>query len=174
MDFKVSLDGTLLFKGRTCIPDIPEIKEQLLEEAHQIPYFVHLGVTNMYQDLKRQYWWPRMKRDVIRFMEKCLTCQQIKAGHQRPAGTLQPLEIPEWKWKQVTMDFVSGLPRTRQGHDSIWIIVDRLTKSSHFTPVRTTHTIDKLIELYIQNIVRLHGVPCSIVSDRDSRFTSHF
>ena len=115
-----------------------------------------------------------MKRDVVAYVEKCLTCQQVKAEHQRSAGLLQPLEIPEWKWDQVTMDFVSGLPKTMRGHDSIWVIVDRLTKSAHFLPVRTTYTLDKLAELYVQEIVRLHGVPISIVSDRDSRFTSKF
>ena len=116
----------------------------------------------------------RYKRDVIRFVEKCLTCQQIKPEYQRPAGTLQHLEIPEWKWEQVTMDLFSWLPRTRQGHNSIWVIVDCLTKSAHLIPVRTIYTIDKLTELYIPNIVRLHGVPCSIVSNRDNRFTLRF
>ena len=115
-----------------------------------------------------------MKRDVAEFVQKCLTCQQVKAEHQRPAGMFQPLEIPEWKWDQITMDFVSSLPKTTTGHDSIWVIVDRLTKSAHFLPVKTTHTVDKLAELYIKEIVRLHGVPLSIVSDRDTRFTSKF
>ena len=115
-----------------------------------------------------------MKRDVVDFVSKCLTCQQIKAEHQRPAGLLQPLEIPEWKWEQVTMDFVSGLPKTVRGCDSIWVIIDRLTKSAHFLPVRVTYTLDKLAEIYVREIVRLHGVPKSIVSDRDSRFTSKF
>ena len=128
----------------------------------------------MYQDLKRRYWWPGMKRDVVQFVEKCLTCQQVKAEHQRPARTLHPLGIPEWKWDQVTMDIVSGLPKTRQNHDSAWVIVDHLTKVAHFVPVNMTYTMDKLAELYVQNIVRLHGVPKSIVSDRDSRFTSKF
>ena len=115
-----------------------------------------------------------MKREVATYVEKCLTCQQIKAEHQRPAGMLQPLDIPEWKWEQITMDFVSGLPKTVAGHDSIWVIVDRLTKSAHFLSVRTTFTLDKLAEIYIKEIVRLHGVPVSIVSDRDSRFTAKF
>ena len=115
-----------------------------------------------------------MKKDVIRFVERCLTCQQVKAENQRPAGVLHPLEIPEQKWDQVTMDFVSGLPKTLQNHDSIWVIVDRLTKAAHFIPVNITYTRDKLAELYVQNIVRLHGVPRSIVFDRDSRFTSKF
>ena len=115
-----------------------------------------------------------MKKDVVRFVEKCLTCQQVKAEHQRPAGTLQPLEIPEWKWEQITMDFVSGLPRSPTNHDSIWVIVDRLTKIAHFIPILMTYSMDRLAELYVQHIVRLHGVPKSIVSDRDTRFTSKF
>ena len=173
-DFQISTNGMLRINGRMCIPNNEGIKRQLLEEAHQTPYSIHPGATKMYQDLKKQFWWPGIKHDVIAFIEKCLTCQQVKAEHQRPAGLLQPLEIPEWKWDQVTMDFVSGLPRTQKGHDSVWVIVDRLTKVAHFLPVRMTYTLDKLAEIYIQEIVRLHGVPISIVSDRDSRFTSKF
>ena len=115
-----------------------------------------------------------MKKDVVRFVEKCLTCQQVKAEHQRPAGTLQPLEIPEWKWEQITMDFVSGLPKSPTNHDSIWVIVDRLTKTAHFIPILMTYSMDRLAELYVQHIVRLHGVPKSIVFDRDTRSTLKF
>ena len=115
-----------------------------------------------------------MKKDVVEFVQRCLTCQQIKAEHQKPAGLLQPLEIPQWKWEQITMDFVSGLPKTTTGQDSVWVIVDRLTKSAHFLPIKTTHTVDKLAELYIKETVRLHGVPSSIVSDRDAHFMSKF
>ena len=150
------------------------MREQLLIEAHKTPYSVHPGTTKMYQDLKKGYWWPGMKKDVVRFVEKCLTYQQVKAEHQRPAGTLQPLEIPEWKWEQITMDFVSGLPKSPTNHDSIWVIVDRLTKTAHFIPILMTYSMDRLAELYVQHIVRLHGVPKSIVSDRDTRFTSKF
>ncbi|KAL0411152.1 UNVERIFIED_CONTAM: Transposon Ty3-I Gag-Pol polyprotein [Sesamum latifolium] len=128
----------------------------------------------MYRDLKRNFWWSGMKRDVEDFVARCLNCQKVKAEHQRPSGWLQPLDIPEWKWEHITMDFVTGLPRTRQGHDFIWVIVDRLAKSAHFIPVRTTYTLDKLVTIYIEDIVRLHGIPVSIVSDRDPRFTSQF
>ena len=98
----------------------------------------------------------------------------MKAEHQRPAGTLQPLPIPEWKWTRISIDFIVGLPRTRGGNDSIWVIVDRLTKSAHFVPVKTTYNTDILAGIYIREIVRLHGVPQSIVSDRGSAFTSRF
>ncbi|KAL0458155.1 UNVERIFIED_CONTAM: Transposon Tf2-11 polyprotein [Sesamum latifolium] len=108
------------------------------------------------------------------FVAKCLTCQQVKAEHQAPAGKLHPLSIPEWKWEKITMDFVIGLPRTFRKHDAVWVIVDRLTKSAHFLPIYQNDSLDKLAELYISEIVRLHGIPTSIVSDRDPRFTSHF
>jgi hypothetical protein len=128
----------------------------------------------MYQDLKNEFWWQGMKHDIVEYVAQCPTCQQVKAEHQRPAGPLQPLNAPEWKWDQIAMDFVVGLPKTLNGHDAIWIVIDRLTESAHFIPIKVTDPIPKLAELYIREIVRLHGIPASIVSDRDARFTSHF
>jgi hypothetical protein len=107
-----------------------------------------------------------MKRDVAAHVALCDTCHKVEAEHQRPAGLLQPLKVPEWKWEEIGMDFIVGLPRTRDGYDSIWVIVDRLTKVAHFIPVRTTYTGAKLAELYMTRIVCLHGVPKKIVSDR--------
>ncbi|KAK5819938.1 hypothetical protein PVK06_024973 [Gossypium arboreum] len=115
-----------------------------------------------------------MKRDISDFVSRCLICQQVKAEHQVPSGLLQPITIPKWKWDRVTMDFVSGLPLSASKKDAVWVVVDRLTKSAHFVPVRTDFSMDKLAELYVSQIVRLHGVPISIVSDRDPRFTSRF
>ena len=115
-----------------------------------------------------------MKRDVIKYMSKCLTCQQVKAEHQAPTGLLNPLLIPCWKWDNITMDFVSGFPLTQQKHNSVWVIVDKLTKSARFIPARIEYSMDRLAELYVDEIMRLHGVPLSIVSDRDPRFTSRF
>ena len=115
-----------------------------------------------------------MKSDVAKFVAKCLTCHQVKAEPQKPAGTLQPLPIPEWKWEHITMDFVTRLPKSAQSHETIWVIVDRLTKTTHFLPVGQTNTLDSLSRRYVREIVRLHGVPISIVSDRDPRFTSQF
>ncbi|KAL5786007.1 hypothetical protein ACOSQ2_008399 [Xanthoceras sorbifolium] len=135
---------------------------------------MHPGSTKMYRDLRTQYWWSGLKRDVIEFVNRCMTCQRVKAEHQVPSGLLQPISIPEWKWDRITMDFVTGLPLTRSKQDSIWVIVDRLTKSAHFLPIRTDYSLDRLAELYIREIVRLHGVPTSIISDRDPRFTSRF
>ncbi|GJV20866.1 putative reverse transcriptase domain-containing protein [Tanacetum coccineum] len=126
------------------------------------------------QDLKKLYWWPNMKAEIATYVSKCLTCAKVKAEHQKPSGLLQQPEIPEWKWEKITMDFVSGLPRTPSGYDSIWVIVDRLTKSAHFLPMKKTDSIEKLAQLYLKEIVCKHGVPTSIISDRDSLFTSRF
>lgn len=104
----------------------------------------------MYKDLKLNFWWYGMKREVAQSVAKCLVCQQVKAEHQRPAGLLQPLPIPEWKWEHVTMDFVTGLPRTPKNHDAIWVIVDRLTKCAHFIPFRLGQTTEYLAKRYME------------------------
>jgi hypothetical protein len=128
----------------------------------------------MYQDLKTLYWWYDMKRDVAEYVALCDTCQRVKAEHQRPAGLLQPLKVPEGKWEEISMDFIVGLPRTQGGHDYIWVIVDRFTKVAHFIPVKTTYTGARLAEMYMAQIVCLHGVPKKIVSNRGTQFTSRF
>jgi hypothetical protein len=115
-----------------------------------------------------------MKRDIAEYVSLCDTYQRVKAEHQRPAGLLQPLKILEWKWEEIGMDFIVGLPRTQDGYDSIWVIVDRLTMVAHFIPVKTTYLCAKLAELYMSRIVCLHGVPKKIVSNRGSQFTSKF
>ncbi|KAL0553911.1 hypothetical protein IC582_007815 [Cucumis melo] len=173
-EFSLSSDGGLLFERRLCVPSDSAVKAELLTEAHSSPFSMHPGSTKMYQDLKRVYWWRNMKREVAEFVSKCLVCQQVKAPRQKPAGLLQPLSIPEWKWENVSMDFITGLPRTLRGFTVIWVVVDRLTKSAHFVPGKSTYTASKWAQLYMSEIVRLHGVPVSIVSDRDARFTSKF
>ncbi|KAH9658749.1 Endonuclease [Citrus sinensis] len=173
-DFAVRDDGVLVMGNRLCVPDIKELKKEIMEEAHCSAYAMHPGSTKMYRTLRDHYWWQGMKREIDEFVSRCLVCQQIKAEHQRPAGFSQPLPIPEWKWEHITMDFVTGLPRTQSGHDSVWVVVDRLTKSTHFLPFKTTYSMDKLGNIFMAEIVRLHGAPVSIVSDRDSRFTSKF
>jgi hypothetical protein len=160
--------------ARTVVPNDAELKRDILDEAHKTKYTIHPGSTKMYQDLKKKFWWRGMKRDIAEYVAQCHVCQQVKAEHQRPAGLLQPLSVPEWKWDQIAMDFVVGLPKAPTGQDSIWVIVDRLTKSAHFIPFHITDSVSKLTELYVKEIVRLHGIPTSIVSDRDSRFTSRF
>ncbi|XP_020426542.1 uncharacterized protein LOC109950819 [Prunus persica] len=116
----------------------------------------------MYHTLREHYWWPFMKKEIAEYVRKCLICQHVKAERQKPSGLLQPFPIPEWKWEHLTMDFMFNLPRTRNNHDGVWVIVDRLTKSAHFLPVRANYTLNKLAKLFIDEIVRLHG--CQFLS----------
>nr|APU93382.1 putative gag-pol polyprotein [Marshallia obovata] len=160
--------------GRVWVPSKGSLREKIFDESHKSQYSIHPGATKMYQDLKKNYWWPGMKNDVVSYVAKCLTCSQVKAEHQKPYGKLQPLEIPEWKWEKLTMDFITKLPKTKRGNDTIWVVVDRLTKSAHFLPIREKYTSEKIAETFVNEIVARHGVPISIVSDRDTRFTSRF
>ncbi|GJX48773.1 reverse transcriptase domain-containing protein [Tanacetum coccineum] len=129
---------------------------------------------NSLNDLKKLYWWPNIKAIIAEYVDKCLTCSRVKAECQKPSGLLIQPEIPTWKWERITMDFVTKLPQTSNGHDTIWVIIDRLTKSVHFIPTRATYSMETLTRLYIKEIVSRHGVPISIISDRDSHFTSRF
>ncbi|WVZ70557.1 LOW QUALITY PROTEIN: hypothetical protein U9M48_019216 [Paspalum notatum var. saurae] len=169
--FREDEQGTVWYKNRICVPDVDSIKKLILSEAHDTAYSIHPGSTKMYHDLKEWFWWYGMKRAVAEYVAVCDTCQRVKAEHQRPAGLLQPLKIPEWKWEEISMDFIVGLPKTQKGYNSIWVVVDRLTKVAHFIPVNTTYSVQ---ELYISRIVCLHGVPKRIISDRGSQFTSRF
>ncbi|GJT27236.1 reverse transcriptase domain-containing protein [Tanacetum coccineum] len=145
-----------------------------MDEAHKSKYFVHPGADKMYYDLRDRYWWPGMKKDIAEYVSKCLTCLKVKSEHQRPSGLLQQPEIPVWKWEGIAMDFVTKLPKTSSGHDTIWVILDPLTKSAHFLPMRKDYKMERLAILYLNEIVARHGVPISIISDRDSRFTLRF
>ncbi|GJS01931.1 putative reverse transcriptase domain-containing protein [Tanacetum coccineum] len=151
-----------------------DVRMVILDEAHKSKYSVHPGADKMYHDLRDMYWWPGMKRDIATYVSKCLTCAKVKAKHQRPSGLTQQPEIPEWKWDRITMDLITKLPRSRSGHDAIWVIVDRLTKLAHFLTIREDFNTEKLARLYIDVIAARHGVLVSIISDRDGRFTSHF
>ncbi|GJT31064.1 putative reverse transcriptase domain-containing protein [Tanacetum coccineum] len=145
-------DGTMYYLDQIWVPLKGEVRTLIMDEAHKSKYSVHLGADKMYYDLRDRYWWPRMKKDIAEY---------------------QP-EIPVWKWEGIAMDFVTKLPRTSSGHDTIWVIVDRLTKSAHFLPMREDYKMERLARLYLNEIVARHGVPISIISDRDSRFTSRF
>jgi hypothetical protein len=173
-DFREDAEGVVWFKDRLCVPDIKSIRELILKEAHETAYSIHPVIEKMYQDLKKRFWWYGMKREIAEYVAVCDSCQRIKAEHQRPAGLLQPLQIPQWKWDEIGMDLIVGLPRTRTGYDSIWVVVDRLTKAAHFIPVKTTYNSAVLAELYMSRIVCLHGISKKIVSDRGTQFTSHF
>ncbi|WVZ52877.1 hypothetical protein U9M48_003883 [Paspalum notatum var. saurae] len=160
--FREDEQGTVWYKNWICVPDVDSIKKLILSEAHDTAYSIYPGSTKMYHDLKERFWWYGMKRVVAEYVIVCDTC------------LLQALKIPEWKWEEISMDFIVGLPRTQKGYNSIWVVVDRLTKIAHFIPVNTTYSGARLAELYISRIVCLHGVPKRIISDRGSQFTSLF
>jgi hypothetical protein len=155
-EFMEDEQGTIWFKNKICVPEIDSLHETILKEAHDSDYSIHPSSTKMYQDVQQKYWWYGLKRNVASHVAVCDVCQRVKAKHQKPAGLLHPLKIPEWKWEEIGMDFIVGLPRTSAGYDSIWVIVDRLTKVAHFIPMRTTYTGAKLAELYIARIACLH------------------
>ncbi|GJZ10263.1 putative reverse transcriptase domain-containing protein [Tanacetum coccineum] len=167
-------DGTLYYLDRIWVPLKDEVRTLIMDEGHKSKYSVHPGADKMYYHLRDRYWWPRMKKDIAEYVSKCLTCLKVKAEYQGPSGLLQQPEIPIWKWEGIAMDFVTKLPRTSNGHDKIWVIVDRLTKSAHFLSMREDYKIERLARLYLNEIVARHGVPILIISDRDSRFTSRF
>jgi hypothetical protein len=138
LGFTEDEQGTIWFKDRICVLEIDSLRETILKEAHDSDYSIHPSSTKMYQDLKQKYWWYGLKRDMATHVAMCEVCQRVKAEHLRPAGLPHPLKIPEWKLKEIGMDFITGLPRTPKGHNSIWVIVDRQTKVTHFIPVKTT------------------------------------
>ncbi|GJV06069.1 putative reverse transcriptase domain-containing protein [Tanacetum coccineum] len=167
-------DGTLCLNNRSWLPCYGDLRTLIMHESHKSKYSVHPGSDKMYQDMKQLYWWPNMKADIATYVSKCLTCLRVKAEHQKPSGLLVQPEIPQWKWDNITMDFVTKLPRTQKGNDTIWVIVDRLTKSAHFLPMRETGPMGKLARLYLKEVVTRHGIPVSIICDRDPRFMSKF
>nr|GEY56099.1 reverse transcriptase domain-containing protein [Tanacetum cinerariifolium] len=159
---------------RMWLPLFEGLRDLIMLESHKSKYSIHPGFDKMYHDLKKLYWWPNMKVDIATYVRKCLTYTKVKAKHQRPSGLLQQPEIPVWKWERIIMDFITKLPRTQTGYDSIWVIVDRLTKSAHFIPVNEKFKTKKLARLYLKEIVCKHGVPVSIISDRDPIFHQGF
>jgi hypothetical protein len=158
LDLRTNEKGVLWFRNRLCVPK-GEARGILLDEAHNSAYSIHLETTKMYLDLKTRYWWRGMKKEIAQYVAQCDTCQRTKAEHQRPEGVLQPLPVPKWKWEEIDMDFLIGLPRTEKGNDSIWVIIDHLTKVAHFIPVKTTFGGGTLARIYLKEIVRLHGIP---------------
>ena len=128
----------------------------------------------MYREFERCYWLEGMKKDIAEFVPKCSNYQQVKVERQRPGGLVQNIELPEWKWEMINMDFITCLPRSQRQHDFIWVIVDKMTKSAHFLPVKTTYSPEDYDKLYLQEVVRLHGVSISVISDRGAQFTTQF
>nr|GEZ02528.1 putative reverse transcriptase domain-containing protein [Tanacetum cinerariifolium] len=145
-------DGTQCLNGRSSIPYYGNLRTVIMHESHKSKYSIHPGSDKIYQDMKKLYWWPNMKADITTYVRKCLTYAKVKAEHQRPSGLLVQPKIPVWKWYNITMEFVTKLPKSPQGDDTIWVIVDRLTKSAIFPPMRETDPLEKLVKLYLKEV----------------------
>ncbi|GJV33898.1 putative reverse transcriptase domain-containing protein [Tanacetum coccineum] len=167
-------DRTLCLNGESWLPCYGDLRMVIMHESHKSKYSIHPGSDKIYQDIKKLYWWPNMKADVTTYVSKCLTCARVKAEHQRPSSLLVQTEIPNGSGINITMNFVTKLPKSSQVYDIIWVIVDRLTKSAIFTPMRETDSIEKLARMYIKEAVTRHGIPVSIICDRDPRLASNF
>nr|GEZ70982.1 putative reverse transcriptase domain-containing protein [Tanacetum cinerariifolium] len=166
-------DGGIYFFDRIWNPSVGGVRKLIMDEAHTSRYSIHPATDKMYYDLRDLYWWPNIKRDIAEYVSRCLTCSKIKAENQKLSGLLQQPKIPEWKWEKITMNLVTKLPRSSGRYDTIWVIMDRLTKSAHFLPIREDYKTEKLARIYINEIIARHGVPVSIISDRDGQFASH-
>ncbi|GJU47942.1 putative reverse transcriptase domain-containing protein [Tanacetum coccineum] len=167
-------DGTLCLNGRSWLPCYGDLRTVIMHESHKSKYSIHRGSDKMYQDMKKLYWRPNMKADIATYVSKCLTCAKVKEEHQRPSGLLVQPDIPQWKWDNITMDFVTKLPKSLQGYNTIWVIVDRLTKSVIFVPMRETDHLEKLARMYLKEVVTRHGIRILIICDLDPRFASNF
>ena len=161
--FCVDHKGILWFESRLVVPKNHKLRKQILDEAHLSKFSIHPGSTKMYQDLRQNFWWTRMKREIAKYVAECDTCQRAIASHLKVAGTLQPLPILSLKWDDISMDFIVGLPNTSQHHDSIRVIVDRLTKTAHFIPVHTTYRANRYAEIYLDRIIVTRRVVLDLV-----------
>ncbi|GJR72256.1 putative reverse transcriptase domain-containing protein [Tanacetum coccineum] len=167
-------DKTLCLNNQSWIPCFGDLRALIMHESYKLKYSTHPGLDNMYQDLKKLYWWPNMKTKIATYVSKCLTYAKVKVEYQKLSGLLVQPEIPQWKWENITIDFVIKLPKTTASQDTIWVIIDRLTKSAHFLPMRENDMLEKLTRQYLKEVVSRHEVPVSIISDHDGRITSHF
>jgi hypothetical protein len=172
--FHEDAEGILWFKDRLVVPKKEALKKKILDESHASRYSIHPGSTKMYHNLQQQFWWTQIKHEIARYVSECDICRKVKADYMKPRGLLKPLSIPNWKWGDISMDFIVGLSLTAHKFDSIWVIVDRLTKSAHFIPIHTNYRVEKYAEIYIAHVLCLHGVLKMIISNRGSQFIAHF
>ena len=163
-----------MHRDRVYVPHVGDIRKVVMKETHDVPYVGHLGYQKIVAAVRKQYYWPSMKNDVPQYIARCMECQKVKVENRHPAGLLQPLPIPEWKWDVVMMDFITKLPKTRLQNDAIMVVVDKLIKATHFIPVKTTHKAANIENIYLKEVAILHGILKAIVSDRDSKFSCNF
>jgi len=168
------VNGIWYYRSRIAVPRDDALRRKLLEEAHASSYSGHQGRTRTLQAITQHYWWPRLSNDVRRFVRACHSCQVNKPSNALPPGLLQPLPVPKDRWEDISMDFITSLPKTAAGHDGIFVVVDRLSKRVHLAPVSMTITAPQFALLFADVVFKHHGLPLTIVSDRDPRFTSEF
>nr|GEW19563.1 putative reverse transcriptase domain-containing protein [Tanacetum cinerariifolium] len=149
---KPRADGTLCLNNKSWFQCYGDLRTLIMHESHKSKYSVHPGFNKIYQDMKLLYWWPNMKADIATYVSKCLTCLRVKAEHKKPSGLLVQVEIPQWKWDNITIDFVTKLLKTQSGNDTIWVVVNRLTKSIHFLLMKEIDPMDKLARLYLKEV----------------------
>ena len=167
-------NGLWLKEGKIVVPHAGDLRTQLITELHDCPYSGQCGITKTVKLTRKSYWWPSLHEDVLEHVRLCATCQKNKPRTQLPAGLLQPVELPEDRWQVVTMDFITQLPRTKAGHDAILVMVDKMTKMVHFAPTTTTCTAQMTAKLFVHYVVRTHGVPAKIITDRGPQFAGQF
>jgi len=173
-EYGLNEKGLIMYKNRLYVPNIAEIKLLILNEMHQSPYSRHPGYQKMITMLRKNFFWQNMKNEVAEFLAWCMKCQQVKAQHRHPAGLLQPLPIPKWKWEVISIDFITGLPRSKKQNDSIMVVVDKLSKATHFIHVKSTYKAVNIVDIFMKEVLRLHGILKVIISDRDVKFTGNF
>jgi transposase InsO family protein len=172
--FSLGSEGQLMYdQTRLCIPKGP-FQTQIIRDHHDVPIAGHQGIERTHAAIHRIAYWPRMHRDIERYITSCYSCQRIKTSQQSPTGLLKPLPIPARPWEVISMDFITQLPVTKHGHDAILVVVDVLSKMVHFIPTKTNATAPQMAKLFFDHIFRLHGLPKSIISNRDPKFTSGF
>jgi hypothetical protein len=173
-NYKLGIYGILLRKNKIFVPNFQDLKRMIVHETHNVPYAGHPRYQKTMETIKSHYLWLGIRKEITKYIARCMECQKVKAENWHPAGLLQPLTIPKWKWEIVTMDFITRLLRTSKLHDLIMVVVDKFTKASHFIPLKTTHKVAEVADIFMKEVAQLHGIPKTIVSDRDPKFTSNF
>ncbi|CAI7846817.1 unnamed protein product, partial [Closterium sp. NIES-54] len=161
-----------LSRRQIWVPNYAPLRQILLEEFHDVPYAGHFGSNKTLAGIAKYYYWPRMASDVQQFVTSCDTCQRMKSSKQKKTGLLQPLPVPEQPWQVVSLDFITGLPSTSRGNDSILVVIDKFSKMGHFIPTNATATAEATARLFFDRIITIHGIPATLISDRDPKFTT--
>ncbi|CAI7843464.1 unnamed protein product, partial [Closterium sp. NIES-54] len=170
----ISLDFITGLPHWIWVPNYAPLRQILLEEFHDVPYAGHFGSNKTLAGIAKYYYWPGMAADVQQFVTSCDTCQRMKSSKKKKTGLLQPLPILEQPWQVISLDFITGLPSTPRGHDSILVVIDKFSKMGHFIPTNATATAEAIARLFFDRIITIHGIPATLISDRDPKFTSKF